>query len=123
MKAFFSLLLVFAMLAVIGCSAEELMFFADDQYKAIGQPVLKASAINPFLQQGKNSTLRIVLANIGQPYELIPNRQGENKTDVYIEAREELHNVDAINLVAKLSSSESVAVTTKPHRLDFLPSG
>ena len=123
MKAFFSLIFVFAMLTVIGCSAEELMFFADDQYKAIGQPVLKASAINPFLQQGKNSTLRIVLANVGQPHELIPNRQGENKSDVYREAREELHNVDAINLVAKLSSRGSVAVTTEPHRLDLLPSG
>lgn len=99
------------------------MFFPDDHYKAIGEPMLKASALNPFLEQGKNSTLRIALANMGVAQELIPNRLGENKTDVSSEAREELQDVDAANIIAKLFSSGSVAVTSGPHSLDFLPSG
>jgi hypothetical protein len=123
MKPPFPLLCLFALLMALGCAEEELMFFADDHYKAICEPMLKASAINPFLEQGNNSTLRIALANVGLAQELIPNRPGENNTEVSSEAREELHDADAVNIIAKLSSSGSVVVTSEPHRLDFLPRG
>ena len=115
------LLCVLATLVATGC-AEELMFFADDHYKAAGEPLLKASAVNPVLEHGTNSTLRITLENAGLIQELIPNKAGDSG-EISGEAREELHNVDAVNITAKLSGNGPVVVTTGSHSLASLPTG
>jgi hypothetical protein len=123
MKPPFPLLCLFTLLTALGYAEEELMFFADDHYKAIGEPELRASAINPVLEQGGNSTLRVILANAGRLSELIPTQSGGNETDASYEALEELHSVDAENVTAKLSGSGPVVVTSGPHSLASLPSG
>jgi hypothetical protein len=123
MKPPFPLLCLFALLMALGCAEEELMFFADDHYKAIGEPELRASAVNPVLEPGSNSTLRVILANAGRLLELIPTQLGGNETDVSYEALEELHNVDANNINLKLSGSGPVVVTSGPYSLASLPSG
>jgi hypothetical protein len=123
MKPPFPLICLFALLTTQGCAEEELMFFADDHYKAIGEPELLASAVNPVLEQGSNSTLRIILANTGRLSELIPTQSGGNETDISYEALEELHGVDAENVTAKLSGSGPVVVTSGPHSLAYMPSG
>ena len=115
------LLCVLAMLVASGC-AEELMFFADDHYKAAGEPMFKASAVNPVLEPGINSTLRITLENVGLIQELIPNKAGD-AGEISAEARDELHSVDAVNITAKLSGNGPVVVTTGPHSLASLPAG
>jgi len=115
------LLCVLATLVATGC-AEELMFFADDHYKAAGEPLLKASAVNPVLEHGTNSTLRITLENAGLIQELIPNKAGD-AGEISGEAREELHSVDAVNITAKLSGNGPVVVTTGSHSLASLPTG
>ena len=121
MNPLLSLLCVLATVVATGC-AEELMFFADDHYKAAGEPLLKASAVNPVLVPGTNSTLRINLENIGLVQELIPNIAG-NATEISAEAREELHSIDAVNITAKLSGNGPVVVTSRPHVLASLPAG
>ena len=115
------ILLAFAGLVVAVC-AEEFMFFADDHYKAVGEPQLKASAVNPVLGPGANSTLRITLANVGQIQELIPNQPGD-KAEISAEAKEEMHCIDAINITARLSGNGPVAVTSGPYSLPSLPMG
>jgi hypothetical protein len=115
------ILLAFAGLVVAGC-AEELMFFADDHYKAAGEPQLKASAVNPVMESGTNSTLRITLANVGQIQELIPNQPGD-AAEISTEAEEELHSIDAVNITARLSGDGPVAVTSGPYDLASLPMG
>lgn len=115
------LLCVLAALVATGF-AEELMFFADDHYKAVGEPELKASAVNPVLEPGANSTLRITLENVGLIQELIPNNAGD-AAEISSEAREELHSTDADNITVRLSGSGPVVVTTGPYRLASLPTG
>ena len=115
------LICVLATLLATGC-AEELMFFADDHYKAAGEPLLKASAVNPVLEPGTNSTLRITLENAGLIQELIPNKAGD-AGEISGEAREELHSVDAVNITAKLSGNGPVVVTSGPYNLASLPAG
>lgn len=115
------LLCALATLVVSGC-AEELMFFTDDHYKAAGEPELKASAVNPVLEPGANSTLRITLENVGLIQELIPNIAGD-ATEISDEANEELHNVDADNITTRLSGSGPVVVTSGPYSLASLPTG
>jgi len=117
----FVLLCVLATLVATGC-AEELMFFADDHYKAAGEPDLKASAVNPVLEPGANSTLRIALENIGLTQELIPNKAGDT-TEISTEAKDELHSVDATNITVRLSGSGPVVVTSGPYSLASLPTG
>ena len=115
------LLCVLATLLATGC-AEDPMFFADDHYKAAGEPLLKASAVNPVLEPGTNSTPRITLENAGLVQELIPNKAGD-AGEISGEAREELHSVDAVNITAKLSGNGPVVVTTGPHSRASLPAG
>lgn len=113
------LLCVVATLVATGC-AEDLMFFADDHYKAAGEPQLKASAVNPVLEPGTNSTLRITLENTGLVQELIPNIAGD-AAEISAEASEELHSVDAVNITAELSGNGPVIVTSGPYSLGSLP--
>ncbi|VVB64662.1 Uncharacterised protein [uncultured archaeon] len=115
------LICVLVMLVATAC-AEELMFFADDHYKAAGEPELKASAVNPVLEPGANSTLRITLENVGLIQELIPNNAGD-ATEISAEAKDELHSVDAVNITAKLSGNGPVVVTSGPYSLGSLPTG
>jgi hypothetical protein len=110
-----------ATLVATGCT-EELMFFADDHYKAAGEPELKASAANPVLEPGTNSTLRITLENVGLIQELIPNKAGD-AAEISAEAREELHSIDAANITAKLSGNGPVLVSSGPYSLASLPTG
>jgi hypothetical protein len=115
------LLCVLSTLVATGC-AEELMFFADDHYKAAGEPEFKASAVNPVLEPGTNSTLRITLENVGLVQELIPNKAGDTN-EISAEAKDELHSVDADNITARLSGSGPVVVTSAPRVLASLPTG
>ena len=108
-------------LVTTGC-AEDLMFFADDHYKSAGEPLLKASAVNPVLEPGTNSTLRIILENVGLIQELIPNKPGD-AAEISTEAMEELHSVDAANITAKLSGNGPVIITSGPYSLASLPTG
>ncbi len=121
MNSLLPLLCVLATLVATGC-AEELMFFADDHYKAAGEPELKASAVNPVLEPGTNSTLRITLENVGLVQELIPNKAGD-AAEISAEAREELHSIDADNITVRLSGSGPVVVTSRPYSLASLPTG
>jgi hypothetical protein len=117
-----SLLYVLAILMIPGY-ASELMFFADDHYKAVGGPLLKASAINPVLDEMSNSTIRIYLANAGLIEELVPTGIGGSEEDISSEADQELRNVDASNITARLSGSGPVIVTSGAYRVESLPSG
>ena len=101
MNPLLPLLCVLATLVATGC-AEELMFFADDHYKAAGEPQLKASAVNPVLGPGANSTLRITLENVGLIQELISNNAGDTN-EISAEAKDELHSVDADNIIVRPS--------------------
>ena len=83
---------------------------------------LKASAVNPVLEPGTNSTLRITLENAGLIQELIPNKAGD-AAEISSEASEELHSVDAVNITAKLSGNGPVVVTSGPYSLGSLPTG
>ncbi len=102
--------------------AEDLIFFADDHYKALGQPLLKASVANPSLLPA-NSVLRINLANLGQLEELIPINGNGSKDDIYREMEEEMHSIDALNIKADLQSKGAFNVTSGPKLIASLPSG
>ena len=102
--------------------AEDLIFFADDHYKALGQPLLKASVANPSLLPA-NSVLRINLANLGQLEELIPINGNGSKDDINREMEEEMHSIDALNIKADLQSKGAFNVTSGPKLIASLPSG
>lgn len=102
---------------------EELIFFADDHYKALGGPELQASAINPTIDPGKSSVLKISLANNGRIKELIPINGNGSETDVAREIEEEQKSVDAQNITARLFGDEDISVTSGPCHIDSLPSG
>jgi hypothetical protein len=107
-------------LTLTTAGGEELIFFAEDHYKGIGAPELRASAVNPMMEPGSTSTLRIALANAGIVEELIPTSPGP---EALSEAEEELHNADAWDVAAKLSGSGPVKVTSGPFRIKALGSG
>jgi hypothetical protein len=115
------LLCVLATIVATVC-AEELMFFADDHYKAAGEPELRATAVNPVLEPGASSTLRITLENVGLVQELIPNKPGD-AAEIAAEAKEELHSIDADNITVRLSGSGPVVVTSGPYSMASLPTG
>ena len=103
--------------------AEDLIFFADDHYKALGQPLLKASVTNPSLFPGGLRILRINLANFGQLEELIPINGNGSKDDINREMEEEMHSIDALNIKADLQGKGALNVTTEPKLIASLPSG
>jgi hypothetical protein len=119
-----SLILAIAILASCApTGAEELIFFADDHYKVLGEPELQASAINPVIEPGKSAVLRVVLANNGRVEELVPMNGNGSKADVVLEMQEEQRSVDALNITACLLGDEHISITSSPHHIDSLPTG
>jgi hypothetical protein len=104
------------------CLGEELLFFADDHYKALGIPLLNASPKNPVLAPGEG-VLEIALANNGRIEELIPMETSGPPEDISLEMQEEMHSVDALNITARLEGRGPVTVTTVSQHLTSLPSG
>ncbi len=78
------------LLLVSAVQAEDLIFFADDHYKAVGLPLLNASIANPVLCLG-DSILTITLANDGRLEELMPISGNGSKEDISREMAEETH--------------------------------
>ena len=105
-------------------SAADKIAFVGDYYKVEGEPLLRATAVNPALPPGENVTLRLVLANDGWVEELIPGdiAPGE-EAEAAQEMLAELRCVDAANLRARLSSSGPIRVVSGPVSLDSLPAG
>jgi hypothetical protein len=103
--------------------AEDLIFFADDHYKALGRPLLNASAANPSLLPGGSVVLRINLANFGQLEELIPINGNGSKDDIHREMEEEMHSIDALNIKADLQGTKALNVTTGPKLIASLSGG
>jgi uncharacterized membrane protein len=119
-----SLILAIAILAAFATTeAEELIFFADDHYKVLGEPELQASAINPMIEPGKSAVLRVVLANNGRVEELVPINGNGSKADVVLEMQEEQRSVDALNITARLLGDEHISITSGPCYIDSLPTG
>jgi len=103
------------------CPAEDLIFFADDHYKAVGLPLLNASVVNPYLERG-DTTLGISLANSGRLEELMPISGGPVQ-DISLERQEEMHSIDAQNIRASLAGTGPLTVTSGRCQVESLPSG
>ncbi len=114
---------ILAMLSLSCAGGEELIFFADDHYKVLGGPELQASAINPMIEPGGSSVLRIALANNGRIEELIPISGNGSQADIAQEMEEEQRSVDALNITARLLGDEDISVTSGPYHIDSLPTG
>lgn len=110
-------------LSVAPGQAEDIIFFADDHYKSIGQPVLVASVVNPALEPGREAVLQISLANIGRLEELMPINGSGSKEDILQEMKAEMNGSDAFNINAFLVGSGSIRVEEKPENIDVLASG
>ncbi|MBN1236370.1 MAG: hypothetical protein JW999_10045 [Methanotrichaceae archaeon] len=116
-----NIIIILLLLAGTG-QAEDLIFFADDHYKSLGQPELAASAANPSLVPGE-CTLRVSLANFGELEELIPiNASGSNE-DMLLEMEAEMQSIDALNINAALAGVGPIKVTTGPQHIKILPAG
>ncbi|HWQ18311.1 MAG TPA: hypothetical protein VN455_00920 [Methanotrichaceae archaeon] len=126
MKVRAIMILLLAILpAALGSS--EIIYFADDHYKALGSPDLMASAATPAFDPGKSGVLEIDLANAGRADELIPSDvQPGSEAASSAERSEELGIADAFDLTARLEllqPSESIKVVSGPVRVPELPSG
>jgi hypothetical protein len=117
-----SALICFLLLAYAATGAEELIFFAEDQFKSIGAPKLAASIVNPVLEPGRDEVVTIALANNGRLEELILVGNGSTD-DASKEMREEMRCVDAINVEVRLLGNEFVNVSPGKKSISFLPSG
>jgi len=104
------------------CPAEDLIFFADDHYKAVGLPLLNASVMTPYLEPG-DSALRIALANSGRLEELMPISGNGSGQDISLERQEEMHSVDALNVSASLAGTGPLTVTSGRMQIESLPCG
>ncbi|MDD1751230.1 MAG: hypothetical protein LUO89_15310 [Methanothrix sp.] len=97
--------------------AEDLIFFADDHYKSLGQPQLMASLANPALVPGE-SILRINLANVGELEELMPINESGSNEDIILEMSAEMHSSDALNINAALLGAGPIKVVTGPDQIN-----
>ncbi|MCK9564497.1 MAG: hypothetical protein M0Q43_00440 [Methanothrix sp.] len=102
--------------------AEDIIFFADDHYKSLGQPELTASVANPALVPG-DSILRIYLADAGELEELMPINESGSNEDILLEMEAEMHSCDAFNISAALRGTGPIKVTTGPQLIKILPAG
>lgn len=105
------------------CSAEDLIFFADDHYKAVGAPELLASVSNPVLDCKDDCVLAVTLSNNGLVEELIPTQGNGSDEDIAEEMQEEMHSIDALNITARLGGRGQVNVISGPCVVTSLPSG
>lgn len=105
------------------CSAEDLIFFADDHYKAVGAPELLASASNPVIDCKDDCVLSVTLSNNGLIEELIPTQGNGSDEDIAKEMQEEMHSIDALNITASLGGRGQVNVISGPCVVTSLPSG
>jgi hypothetical protein len=103
--------------------SEDLIFFADDQYKSLGRPELAASAANPVLASGSDCTLQINLANFGKPEELIPINKSSSSQDLSREVKEEMQSSNALNINAVLADAGPIAVKTGAQHISLLRAG
>jgi hypothetical protein len=117
------LLCIAALISISACS-EEILYFADDHYKAIAGPKLSASVSSPVIEAGKTSTIRISLANGGKLEELIPTNVFPGAEEAAsMEMSEEMKSCDAYNITAKLSSEYPITVISGPCHLGSLLAG
>jgi hypothetical protein len=121
MKSLFPLLCALAAIVSLGC-ADDLIFFADDHYKAIGLPAINASVADPVLSLGE-SILRVTLANNGKLEELMPISGNGSKKDISKEMSEEMHSIDAQSITATLEGAGPISVISGPQHIESLPSG
>ncbi len=120
----FTIIIAFSIIiAFAPAAADELIFFADDHYKVLGEPQLRASALNPVIEPGKNATISVMLANSGRVEELIPISGNGSEADIFLEIEEEQNCVDAQNITVRLFGDEYISVTSPPCLIDSLPSG
>ncbi|MCJ7443604.1 MAG: hypothetical protein MUO26_03585 [Methanotrichaceae archaeon] len=121
MRRIFELICILLLLG--SCKgAEELIFFADDYYKAVGNPKLVASAVNPIINSDNGKIITIVLANNGWLEELIA-MGNSSSDDAAQELIEEMRRADAINVNANITNNEMVKVVSGAQSISFLPSG
>ena len=117
------LLIISILLLIAGIGqSDDLLFFADDHYKSLGQPSLVATVVNPALLPGE-CVLEIDLANTGELEELMLINQSGSEEDIVQEMNEELKSCDAGNINAVLLGSGTVVVTSGPKHLESLPAG
>lgn len=102
--------------------ADDLIFFADDHYKSLGQPDLTASVANPALEPG-DCILQINLANLGELEELLPINESGSSEDILLEMRAEMKSIDAKDINAALAGAGLIKVMTGPQHLKTLPAG
>jgi hypothetical protein len=102
--------------------AEDVIFFADDHYKSLGQLQLTASVANPAMVPG-DSILRVYLANVGELDELMPINESGSNEDILLEMEAEMHSCDAFNISAALRETGPIKVTTGPQLIKILPAG
>lgn len=117
------LIICLLLLSAAQVQAEDVIFFADDHYKSIGQPVLVASAVNPTLEPDSEVVLQIILANIGRLEELMPINESGQKEDILQEMKAEMNGSDAFSINAVLRGSWPIRVDEKPVNIDALASG
>lgn len=115
-----SLCCVLLLLSV--AQAEDIMFFADDYYKSLGQPILAASVADPSLLPGEG-ILQISLANLGQLEELMPIDQNGPAGDIRAEMKEEMKGGHALAISAALIGSGPVQVISGPVMVDDIAPG
>jgi len=119
------IVVVFVLLAFLTNSGwgEEMVFFADDLYKAAAAPELQVSLVNPAVVPGEANTLKIVVANSGRVQALLPTGIQGSPVEASQEMQEELRSVDALNVVATLNSQKPLSVLSGPVTVPLLPSG
>lgn len=117
------LITCFLLLSAAPGHAEDLIFFADDHYKSIGQPVLIASVVNPAIEPDRETVLQISLANIGRLEELMPINESGSKEDILQEMKAEMNGSDAFNINAQLQGAGPILVDERPVNIDVLASG
>lgn len=110
------------LLLLSAAQAEDIMFFADDYYKSLGQPLLAASAANPSLLPGE-SILYINLANLGHLEELMPIDQNGPDGDIMAEMKEEMKGGQAMAVSAALKGSGPIQVTSGPVMVEDIAPG
>lgn len=117
------LLIISILLLIAGIGqSDDLLFFADDHYKSLGQPSLVATVVNPALLPGE-CVLEIDMANTGELEELILINQSGSEEDILQEMNEELKSSDAGNINAVLLGSGAIVVTSGLQHLESLPAG